>query len=64
MYFRVTNDEVKATSTTLSIAISLLLAAVAATGLRWTLRGPIAPLDCELHPIVSLLERLHALSAS
>ena len=47
--------------------IVLLLAAVAATCLRWTLREPVAPLlpsDCESRPIVSLLERLRAPSAS
>ena len=46
--------------------VILLLAAVAATGLRRTLRGPAstASSDCELRPIVSLLERLRAPSAS
>ena len=49
------------------VPLLLLLAAVAATGLQRTLGEPVAPTtssNCESHPIVRLLERLRAPSAS
>ena len=49
------------------VLLLLLLAAVAATGLRWTLREPVdltTSSNCESRPIVRLLKRLRAPSAS
>ena len=49
------------------VLLLLLLAAVAATGLRRMLREPVAPTtssNCESRPIMHLLEKLRAPSAS